>query len=143
MNNRFLSSHLDFLGFGASFLCAIHCALLPLVLTVGMMGGLSWLANPVVENGFIATSLGLAAISLYPSFKKKHQRSKALKIAGLGFGLLFFSRLVGHGDVLEVITVVVGGLLIAYAHYVNWKLLKTLSSCSSPSIERSALKKAS
>lgn len=143
MNNRFFSSHLDFIGFGASFLCAIHCALLPLVMTIGLMGGLSWLANPIIENGFIILSLGLAAASLYPSFKKKHHRLKAIKIAGVGFGLLFLSRLVGHGEVLEVVTVVVGGLLIAYAHYINWKLLKTSDSCCPPSIERTVLKKAS
>lgn len=143
MNNRFFSSHLDFIGFGASFLCAIHCALLPFVMTIGLMGGLSWLTNPIIEIGFIVLSLGLAAISLYPSFKKKHHRSQALKIAGVGFGLLFLSRLVGHGNVLEIITVVVGGLLIAYAHYINWKLLKIYSSDCAPSIERSVLKKAS
>ena len=143
MNNRFLSSHLDFLGFSASFLCAIHCAILPFVMTVGLMGGLSWLANPIVENGFIVMSLGLAATSLYPSFKKKHHRLRALKVAGIGFGLLFFSRWVGHGNLLEVVTVVLGGLLIAYAHYINWKLLKTSSSCCAPSIERPVLKKAS
>ncbi len=107
------------------------------------MGGLSWLANPLIENGFIIMSLGLAVTSLYPSFKNKHQNLKALKIAAIGFGLLFLSRLVAHGAAIEVITVVIGGLLIAYAHYINWKLLKMTTSCCSPSIKRSALKKAS
>jgi len=120
----FISTNLDFLGFSASFLCAIHCAILPFVMTIGLVGGLSWLANPLIENGFIILSIILAAWSLYPSFKNKHHNWTALLVAGLGFGLLLFSRVVGHGSTLELASVVVGGLLIAIAHYVNWQLLK-------------------
>lgn len=121
---QFISTNLDFLGFSASFLCAIHCALLPFVMTIGLMGSLSWLANPIIENGFIILSIILAAMSLYPSFKGKHHNSTALIVAGIGFVLLFLSRMVGHGSSVELITVVIGGLMIAVAHYINWQLLK-------------------
>lgn len=144
MNKGFISSNLDFIGFGASFLCAIHCALLPFVIAVGLLSGLSWIANPIIENVFIAVSILLAATSLYPSYRNKHHDKKALKIAGIGFALLFVSRAVGHGSNLEVITIVIGGLLIATAHYVNWQLLKKPCACSEQHcIGKPTLKKAS
>jgi len=124
MEKHFVGYNTDFFGFFASFLCAIHCSLLPFVMTIGMLGGLSWLAEPWVEVTFIILSVILASMSLYPSYKKEHHNDKALKIAGIGFALLFISRLVGHGSSIEVVTIVIGGLLIAFAHVVNWRLLK-------------------
>ena len=145
MEKHFIGYNTDFFGFFASLLCAIHCSLLPFVMTIGMLGGLSWLAEPWVEVTFIVLSVVLATMSLYPSYKKQHQNNKALKIAGVGFSLLFISRLVGHGNSIEVVTIVVGGLLIAFAHVVNWQLLKKSQVCCASSIKQTPnqLKKAS
>lgn len=145
MNKYFVGYNIDFFGFFASFLCAIHCSLLPFVMTVGMLSGLSWMAEPWVEVTFIILSIILATMSLYPSYKKQHHKDKALKIAGLGFALLLISRLVGHGSRVEVIAIVIGGLLIAVAHVVNWRLLKTSKLCCAHSIKPASnkLKKAS
>ena len=145
MDKHFVGYNTDFFGFFASLLCAIHCSLLPFVMTIGMLGGLSWLAEPWVEVTFIVLSVVLATMSLYPSYKKQHQNNKALKIAGVGFSLLFISRLVGHGNSIEVVTIVVGGLLIAFAHVVNWQLLKKSQVCCVDPIQQTPnqLKKAS
>jgi len=145
MDKHFVGYNTDFFGFFASFLCAIHCSLLPFVMTVGMLGGLSWLAEPWVEVTFIILSVILATLSLYPSYKKQHHSDKALKIAALGFSLLFISRLVGHGSSIEVVTIVIGGLLIAFAHVVNWRLLKKSQLCCEHSAPQTPkqLKKAS
>ncbi len=123
--NKFLPSiNLDFLGFSASMLCAIHCALLPFVMTVGVMGGLSWLNNPWIEISFIIISVVLAMLSLYPTYKKKHANAKPLQIAAIGFFLLFVSRISAHGSMYEIIPIVLGGVLIAISHFINWRLLK-------------------
>lgn len=145
MNKHFIGYNTDFLGFFASILCAIHCSLLPFVFTVGMLSGLSWLAEPWVEVTFIILSVILATLSLYPSYKNQHHNDKALKIAGVGFALLFISRLVGHGSSIEVVAIVIGGLLIAFAHVVNWRLLKTNKRCCEHTIKQkpNSLKKAS
>ena len=145
MNKNFVGYNTDLFGFFASLLCAIHCCVLPFVMTVGILSGLSWLAEPWVEITFIILSIILASWSLYPSYKKQHHNDKALKIAGVGFALLFISRLVGHGSSIEVIAIVIGGLLIAFAHLVNWRLLKISKPRYEHTIQQSPkpLKKAS
>ena len=129
MNKYLPSINLDFLGFSASMLCAMHCALLPFVMTVGVLSGLSWLNAPWIEISFILISIVLAAFSLYPAYKKEHANAKPLQIATLGFFLLFLSRIAGHGSVYEVIPIVIGGILIAISHIINWQLLKTKKQC--------------
>ena len=147
MNKYFIGYNPDFFGFFASFLCAIHCAVLPFVMTVGIFSGLSWLANPWLEVTFIILSIFLAVTSLYPSYQHKHHNPTALTIAAVGFVLLFISRVVGHGSAVEVGTIVIGGLLVATAHIVNWRLLKNQEVCSQTccehKIRNTSLRKAS
>ncbi|MEM6698550.1 MAG: MerC domain-containing protein [Bacteroidota bacterium] len=87
---KFFSWHWDFIGFGASLLCALHCMLLPVVFSLGMFTGAHWLTNSFGEWVFIGVSIGIAALSLWQSYFKKHQNIRPLLIAGLGLlGLLF------------------------------------------------------
>lgn len=125
---NFFGNNLDFIGFFASTLCAIHCAAVPLILMFGSLGSYAWLANHEIELGFIAVSLVLAYWSLWTSYKKHHKNKKALKIVLIGFAFLIISRLVPHliGDIL----VVFGGTIVAYAHYLNWRLLQACKHCS-------------
>ena len=120
---RIIRSYLDLLGFSASFLCAVHCLLMPLVLSFGLVGGMSWLESAWVEWSFIFSTLVLASWSLFGSFPK-HRNYKPLTLAGMGFVLIvvlhhMFEDSIGH--YLSAI----GGVLVAYAHYVNWRLLRT------------------
>jgi len=55
--SKFINNNLDFWGFLASFLCALHCAAIPLILIFGSLGSFSWLANHTVELGFITLSI--------------------------------------------------------------------------------------
>lgn len=126
---RLIRSYLDVMGFSASFLCAIHCMLMPLVLSFGLVG-LSWLESPIVEWTFILSSLVLASWSLLGSLPHHHNK-RPLVIAAIGFaviiGVHFFEDVVGH------FIAAIGGVLIAYAHYLNWRLMTSCSegSCRS------------
>jgi len=125
---KFIHNNIDFWGFLASFLCALHCAAVPLILLFGSLGSFAWLANHSVELVFIAVSIILAYWSLWSSYKRHHKKRKAVNIVLIGFAFLVVSRLVPHhiGDVL----VVIGGLIVAYSHYVNWRLLQGCKGCS-------------
>lgn len=118
---RFTSLNLDFFGFFASALCAVHCLALPFVLTLGMLSGLEWLVHGVVEMVFIGLSLVIATWSLSRSIPR-HQSRKPLRIALLGFALLLISRFI-PGEALHLVTGI-AGFIIAYSHWVNWKLLR-------------------
>lgn len=116
-SSRFFSWNLDFLGFSASFLCAIHCLALPFLLSLGLFGGLSWLHHPSVEWGLIGTAVVIAGPALYRGYRQ-HGRARPVWLAGIGFLLLGLSRS-SIGD--EHLLTAAGGLLIATAHWFNWK----------------------
>jgi len=125
---QFFKNNIDFWGFLASFLCAIHCAAVPLILLFGSLGSFSWFASHEVELVFITISVVLAYWSLWTSYRKHHKKRKAVNIVLGGFGFLLVSRFVPHhiGDIL----VVIGGLIVAYSHYVNWRLLEGCKHCA-------------
>ncbi len=127
MEKKFFGFNWDFFGFMASLACALHCATVPLLLTIGTLGGLAWLEHPVVEGAFIALSLLLASWSLIGSYFNQHRNLSALVTVVLGFVLIIASRF-AEGNA-EVLLTVLGGLTIALAHYINWKLLRVRQAC--------------
>ncbi|MBC9798639.1 MerC domain-containing protein [Sinomicrobium weinanense] len=113
----------DYLGFSASFLCAIHCAVVPLLITFSALGSLAFLANPAIEWTFIGLGLFLALLSLWPSYKKYHHKKRPLLWAISGFALIALSRIEVH-ELWEAVLTPLGALGISMAHYINWKYLK-------------------
>jgi len=114
------SSKLDNIGMTASVLCAIHCAVVPLLITSLPLLGLGFLANPWFEWSMItfAVIVGFYAIGI--SYFRSHRR---LLPAGLLLGG-FLIIIAGHlyvTNMREAIIVPVGGLLIAAAHFFNYK----------------------
>lgn len=116
-------SFLDFFGFSASLLCAIHCALIPVVLTFSMLEGLHFLANPSIEKTVLCISLLIALFSLLPTYFRHHH--KLIPIVIFGFGLLLIA--IGRMElpmIAEVVFTSIGACCVAIAHGVNWKLYK-------------------
>ncbi|UGU16368.1 MerC domain-containing protein [Sinomicrobium kalidii] len=113
----------DYLGFSTSLLCAIHCAIVPVLITFSALGSLSFLANPAIEWTFIVTGLFLALLSLWPSYRKYHHKKFPLLLATSGFVLIALSRIEVH-ELWEAVLTPPGALGIAIAHYFNWKYLK-------------------
>jgi len=114
------SSKLDNVGMTASILCAVHCALVPLLITSLPLFGLGFLANPWFEWGMItlAVFVGFYAIGI-SYFRSHHRILPAVLLLG-GFLLI----IIGHVYVKswrEAIIVPFGGLLIATAHFFNYK----------------------
>ncbi len=127
MKNNFIKPHLDFVGFSASMLCAIHCAALPIGMTAGAVGGMAWLENPLFEGAFIIASIGIAGWSLSRSYWLHHHQWTALKIVAVGFLLLLAGRFIENA--WEIVLTVAGGITIATAHWVNWRLSKNCKQC--------------
>ena len=127
MRNNFLGFNLDFLGFSASMLCAVHCSILPILLTIGAFSGLAWMQEPVVEFVFIGLSIVFASWSLVTSYLKHHNQFSPIVVVFTGFLLIILSRFVeGAG---EAIFTSVGGFTIAVAHVINWRLLRKFHQC--------------
>lgn len=116
--------NLDKIGMTASTACAIHCALLPFVLTLLPLWGLDFLADPATEISMILLSLILGAWSLGKSYRKVHHRVLPILILVFGFAFILIGHFSGIA-ILEPILIPAGGFAIASAHFLNLKLTKT------------------
>jgi hypothetical protein len=114
------NSRLDGIGMTASVLCAIHCAVVPLILTTLPLIGLGFLANPLVEWSMIILALILGVTSIFFSYFRTHKRILPLLLLLLGFAIIICGHIFITGWV-ESIVVPIGGFTIAIAHFVNFK----------------------
>jgi hypothetical protein len=107
-----------------SSLCLLHCLLLPLGLGLApALSGLSgdWLHGPVWLHWVL---LAVAApFSVYALWRgmEAHGDSRPWKLALTGFLLMACGALL-HGRVpFEQLLTVAGGIVVALAHWRNWK----------------------
>jgi len=116
--------NLDILGMILSLACAVHCAIVPLVLMFGALTGLQFLADPMIEHTVIFGSMLIAAASLIPHYFH-HKRKEVLIVATTGFALIFIGHSLGMVW-LHTILMVAGGTAIAISHLLNLKYCKTI-----------------
>ena len=123
---------LDRISIGISTLCAIHCAVLPLLLVLSpnlVLGGLDdhyfhlvlvWLVLPA---SLLAGLLGCS----------KHKDARVITGIAVGLGSLVFTALWGHdflGEFGEKAVTFAATIVLALSHWRNFKLCKD-SSCNS------------
>jgi hypothetical protein len=113
----------DRLGFAASFLCAIHCALLPLALALIPVLGLKLGGVIDLDQAFVvfATLLGVTTLGLG---YRRHRAFRAWAFLLPGLLLIWlgaFGPLHDHG-VVHTVMMTVGGLALAVAHLLNLRL---------------------
>jgi hypothetical protein len=113
----------DRIGAIASFLCAIHCALLPFVLALLPFIGLGFLADHGFERGFVLFACALALFALVRGYRR-HQGVLPLLLAAPGLLLLLLgvTYAENYSIILHSTLVTCGGLLVASAHFVNLRI---------------------
>lgn len=126
MASRKLGKRLDNLGMTASTLCAIHCAIVPIMLTFLPLAGLGFLVNPVFEWSMITLALLLGVSSIFLSYFRTHRRALPLLLLCSGFVLVIAGHIYLKGWE-EAIVVPLGGLTIAAAHFINYKYVGVCS----------------
>lgn len=88
------------------------------------MWGMGFLANEGVEITMIAVSLIIGIWSLSTAYRKQHRRIIPILVLIAGFACIAFGHFSDIGA-LEAILIPIGGLIIAAAHYINLRLLKS------------------
>lgn len=123
---------LDRAGATASFLCAIHCALMPLIVTLLPLLGLSFLASEPVEWALLASSATLGSSSLCLGFRK-HRKRQVFMVLGIALALLVAGRIFHehHFGVWGPVFMVLGGFTMMGAHLLNHRLCHSCAQCSS------------
>ena len=123
---------LDRAGATASFLCAIHCALMPLVVTLLPLLGLSFLASEPVEWALLASSATLGSLSLCLGFRK-HRKRRVFMVLGIALAIMVAGRIFHerHFGVWGPVLMVIGGLMMMSVHLLNHRLCHACTRCSS------------
>lgn len=110
----------DRVGATASFLCAIHCALLPFVIALLPLIGLGFLADHRFERIFVTCAAVLASLTIITAWRR-HRKLHALFLLVPGIALLLSGIIIdiGRHQWLHTGLVVCGGVLVAGAHVTN------------------------
>lgn len=108
----------DALGISASLACAIHCALLPLLLSSLPVFGVNILHNLKFEIIMILMALVIGFFAFWHGYKKHHH--SLLPLLTFAVGLLFLSaKLIWPA--YEFWLVLIALLLIVSAHLRNYR----------------------
>lgn len=110
------STRLDTAGFIASFICAIHCAVTPLILASLPLAGIQFFASQAFDIFMISLSFFIASISLFRGYNY-HKKYNALLIVAAGFGSISIGEFGNTG--YTILLTVGGALLVATSHIVN------------------------
>lgn len=109
---------LDALGIGASFVCAVHCAVLPLLMTALPLLGLELFENEAIEWCLLGGSFLLGFVSMYRGYYRHHQRLLPGVLFLSGFVCLVAGHLL-HGRLWGLLVILTGAVLIISAHMKN------------------------
>jgi hypothetical protein len=111
----------DWMGIITSVACAIHCALLPLVLSSLPILGINIIENKTFEFCMILLAFGVGSFALYHGFRKHHGQKLPLLLFSLGM-LLLFAKQIWHEYQFWILPFAV--LFIVWAHGQNLRLCR-------------------
>ncbi len=121
-----LKINYDKLGIAASIACAIHCAVLPLIMTSLPVLGINIINNFWFEIAMILLALGIGIYSLTHGFKKHHHQLLPIFIFSSGMVLLLMKQVFHQQQIWFLIPAVA---LIVTAHFINYRKCRTADHC--------------
>jgi len=112
-------NRIDMFGSFVAIACAVHCIALPILLSFGGLGLLNAVGHGTVEVTFLLATILFAGSSIFIGFRQKRITALPIVLFVLGFLAICIS-IAGHLHLLSA----AGGILIAAAHYFNWKITR-------------------
>jgi hypothetical protein len=116
----------DALGIAASVACAIHCAVLPLVMSSLPILGINIINNFWFEIFMIVLAMGIGLHSLTHGFKKHHHRILPIIVFVIGISLLLVKQVLHQYQIWFLVPAVV---LIVSAHFINYRQCRIADHC--------------
>ncbi len=117
----------DMMGIATSVACAIHCALLPVLVSSLPLMGIDLVSNPYFEWGMIALAFFVGIYSLLHGYRTHHHSIHPVLLFTVGFLFLLLKQVFHAHSVWFLLPAVV---LIISAHYINFTLCRK-SRCAS------------
>jgi hypothetical protein len=118
MLNFFKRINWDLMGIVTSVACAIHCALLPLILTSLPLFGINIINNSYFEWMMIGIAFLVGFYALSHGYRKHHKNRKPLVVFTFGFIFLVIKQFFCSHELLFLTPAV---CLILYAHFLNFR----------------------
>lgn len=117
-------SWLDRLGATGSLVCAVHCAVLPLLIALLPALGLSAWLGEGFERAFVVFATLLGVFSLASGYRR-HRVLRALGMLIVGLVVLWTAVLyppLHHSVIEHAVAMTLGGTLVGLAHVLNLRL---------------------
>lgn len=124
---------LDKLGITATSLCAIHCILLPLLLPILPLLGLSFLSDHHWEHVFLIGTAILGTVALTSGYSRYHRRLYPFCFLFTGLSLYWVKY--DFSVAAEPFFIASGTSFIVLAHWLNIKLSNHSKTCPDHSAE--------
>lgn len=127
---------LDRIGQKASLICAIHCAIMPIILVLMPFLATSFIVTTQLEWLLFGVSALLALFSVCWG-ARKHKSKMIFALLSVAL-LLIVAGLVshgGHGEIVhqhfgwQSVLMTAGGLLLAAVHFINRRLCNSCHVC--------------
>jgi len=116
----------DAWGIGASIACAIHCAVLPLLISSLPIFGINIINNIAFEYFMILLAFAIGSFSLVHGYRRHHRSQVPIILFTLGI-LLLFAKQLWHEYQFWLLPFAV--IFIVSAHILNFRLSRT-SDCA-------------
>jgi hypothetical protein len=120
MISRFFSLNFDLAGATAATLCALHCAIFPVLLSFGLVS--STAHNHTFDWVLMSIGVVIAGYILVKDFYFGHRNILPVTVAGIGF-ITLYTGIETHGT--HFYLNILGGLLIVGSHFLNWRLSRS------------------
>ena len=128
--------NLDALGVAASIACAIHCAILPLIVSSLPILGINIIHNRAFEFGMIGLALCVGSYSLVHGYRKHHGRFAPFMLFSVGMSILL-AKQQWHQYELWFLPFAV--IFIVAAHSLNFRLCRVKEHKSPKTMEKMEL----
>lgn len=115
---------LDRFGAAGALICAIHCAVLPLLVALAPSLALSVWLDDAFEVGFVVFASLLGVFSLVQGYRR-HRALRALSLLLPGLAALWLGVWyppLHDAEVPHAVAMTFGGTLVGLAHLVNLRL---------------------
>jgi ABC-type Mn2+/Zn2+ transport system ATPase subunit len=122
------TSWLDPAGIGLSLLCALHCLLAPLFITLLPLTGLGILADERTEVLLVFAALAVATASLAWGFRI-HRQQRVLLTLGAATAMMLLGRFARVDGPYEIALVTTGAALLVVSHALNFHLCRRCAIC--------------
>ena len=122
---------IDKFGMISSATCAVHCLLLPFLITILPLSGLSFLVDESFEIVMLFISIICALLSLCFGYRT-HKNKIMFILFSIGISLLLLGRFAHENDWGNgsLIILFFGGATISFSHLINKRLCNNCNSCS-------------